>query len=917
MKHFGSISFALTLLFATQMAWGQRPDSTQQKSSSDSTTRFRTIVSDRINEPDEMERAPSLSKMMKRADENYGKQNYYAAMKYYGFVLSAEPLKVEALMGYGESAVAIASLDSAESAFQRMVDYGLSPSSDYFPKLRLAAVKFRKGNYVEAAELYNEVATLPQTPAIPNDLKRKAAEQYELCLWAQGAGLDPPYTIKGDAVMLDTANINTKELYSEYVATVRDGQLYFSAYRFDLKKDKSKPKRNTIKLLTADGADGHVGPDQAMLVRESVFNDLKRQHTAHLSYNQAGDAAYYALGDYVSDSANIRFDLYRRKKQTDGSWGEPVKLDAVNINGYTTTEPNVGTILGDQHETLFFVSDRPGGKGKRDIWYSAILGDSLTKPKPLVNVNTPGEDVTPFYHSGSNTLFFSTDSLKSLGGFDIYKTKSLKNGRWDVPVHLGAPINSSANDVFFILDKDSRRGFFSSNRIGGTNYSEEGCCYDIYAADFVTRYRAIALHDLTKKPLPYTRLSCYERGPKGELTLIASPPADSLSSFTFDLRVNKEYVIIGEKEGFTPDTILRKTPSELWTNEIVDTLYLRPIVKLIASVYNSETGEPIYGATATFFDLGEQNNKGAYVPSYMPGKSEVLPGSSNTKTYTIDFGHKYQILAAKEGYVSTISIADSSEIVSTVGRVDGGVIEVKLYLHIPSVLEEYLPITLYFDNDYPKRIRSTDPQLANVSDPYLKEMRDALSVNFRDPTYHDTILIDYQKTFVGYMRAKEEHINGFAAGLSGAERQAAIDTIDNFFENEVRHNWNQFFELSDLIDAMLQKGDTIILTLKGYASPLYNPDYNKHLTNRRIASVYNHFMIFDGGIFTKYREIVGTGQLRFIREANGDTEAIKLGISGNPKDRKASIYDVQASRSRRVQIIGARVSKGGSVRRKM
>lgn len=915
MKQLGSIYFTFLLVFVATAIWGQTPDSTQQNAAD--TLRYRTVISNRIDDPEMQERAPSLSKLMKRADEQYGKKNYFAAMKYYGFVLNAEPLKVEALMGYGESAVEIASLDSAESAFQRMVDRNISPSPDYFPKMRLAAVKFRKGQYNEAAELYNEVATVPQTPAIPDDVKNKAAEQYELCLWAQGVGLDNPYIVKNDeAIQLDTANINTNELYSEYVATVRDNQLYFSAYRFDMKKDRAKPKRNAIKLLQAAGADGQLGPNRPMVVTETVYNDIKRTHTAHLSFNQVGDVAYYSLGDYVRDSADIRFDLYRKNKETDGTWGEAEKLNAVNMDGYTTTEPSVGLLVGSKYETLFFVSDRPGGKGQRDIWYSTIIGDSLTRPFPLKYINTPGDDVTPFYHNISNTLFFSTDSLKSLGGFDVYKSKPLKQGKWSEPQHLGAPINSSANDVFFVLDKESRRGFFSSNRIGGTNYSEEGCCYDIYAVDFVKQYRAIALHDLTHKPLPYAQISLYEQGTDGKYTRISAPAPDSLSSFNFVVNLNKNYLVMGEKAGFRPDTVARLTPDELWTSELVDTLYLRPFVNLIASVYDSETLEPILGATATFFQLGEQNKAGQFVRNFANEQVDILPDDAYQKTYPLDFQRKYQVLAFKQGYVAATSLADSSEVISTIGRVDGGNFEVKLYLHKPSPLEEYLPITLYFDNDYPKRIRSTDDQLAKVTDPYLLEMRRALAINPRDKSYHDTILIDYQKTFVGYMRKKEEFKTGTSVGMTGTERQNSIDTIENFFEDEVRYNWTRFFELSDLIDAMLQEGDTIILTLKGYASPLSNPDYNQHLANRRIASVYNHFMIFDGGIFQKYRE-GRSGQLKFIREANGDTESVKMGVSGDPKDRQHSVYGVEASRSRRVQVIGAKVSKGSNEQKKL
>lgn len=912
MKHICSIYFALLLTFCAQSVWGQK-DSTARPVD---TIRYKTAISDRISDEEDKDRGPSLSKMLKKANESYGKKHYFAAMNYYRSVLNSEPLHVEAMKGYGESALAIAALDTAEIAFQRMVDRGLSPSPDYFPKMRLAEVKFRKGFYDEAADLYDEVATLPQATPVPDQVKRRALEQKTLCLWATGDGLDNPYIIRDDTCfLLDTANVNTRELYSEYVANVQGDELYFSAYRFDLKKDRVNPKRNTIKLLKAKGAEGKVGPDAPMSVTESEFNDLKRQHTAHLSFNQAGDVVYYALGDYLRDSADIRFDLYRRKK-LNGIWGAPEKL-SINKSGFTSTEPSIGTLFNQSNETLFFVSDRPGGKGGRDIWFSNLNGDSLSTPKPLTKINTDGNDVTPFFHSPSSTLFYSTDSLRSLGGLDIYKSKSLPGGKWETPTHMGAPINSSANDAFFVLDKESQRAFFSSNRSGSMNSSEEGCCYDIFAVDFLKKYRAIALHDITKKPLPYTKITLYELDANNKLTPVAAPPADLGSSYTFNVRLNQKYAIIGHKAGFVPDTVYMTTPSELWTKEIVDTVYLRPLIYLVASVYDGDTGEPLTGATTTFFDLGAQDKKGTFVDSERPGKTDNLPETLNSIKYKLEYEHKYRVIATKEGYVSRISKADSSKVVSTIGLSEGDTIQVKLYLHKPSVLERYLPITLYFDNDFPKRIRATDPEVVNATDPYFVKMKADLTRNPKDPSYQDTILQDYQKTFISYMREKETYKLGVAEGLRGLERQNAIDTMEYFFEQEVRMNWDSFFSLSDQIDLMLQRGDTIILTLKGYASPLSNPEYNFHLTNRRIASVHNHFMIFDGGYFTKYREIYGTGQLKFIREANGDTESVKNKVNKDPSNRRLSVYDVKAARSRRVQIVGAKVSKGSKIIEKL
>jgi len=906
----------------TQVAWGQTPDSTALRVDS---TRYRTVVSDRLNEMDERERGPSIGKLLKKANESFGKKNFYAAMKYYSFVLKPEPLHVEALQGYGESAFAISSLDSAESAFQRMVDRGLSTSPDYFPKMRLAEVKFRKGDYDGALALYHDIATVPQNPPVPKDLIQIAKEKKALCLWAQEEGIDNPYIIKQNAAckidtcyLLDTAQISTPD-YAEYAAYPFEGNLYFSAYRFDYKKDKQNPKRNTVKVLKAAGVNGDLGPSQKMEVSEWEFNDLKRQHTAHFTFNKSRNTVYYTLGDFVRDSANIRFEIYRRKKnEADTTWSQPEKLNAVNMAGFTNTEPSIGALPGQDFETLFFVSDRPDENGQvdKDIWFSKIIGDSLTPPQPLVDLNTGGNDVTPFYHAASNTLFYSTDGLRTLGGLDVYKSRLGTDGHWTTPVHMGPHINSSANDAFFVLDEQSKRGFFSSNRNGSINYSEEGCCYDIFYVDFLTQYRAIALHDLTHKSLPFTQISLHEIGANGQFIPVANPAADSSSSYPFNLGMNRRYALIAEKEGFRGDTLLIKTPEEFWTKEIVDTLYLRPHVNLIASVYDADTKEPIYGATTTFFDLGTQTKAGTFLINTGVGTVEVLPDDSNTKNYKIDFEHKYRVLAAKEGYVSHISKADSSEIVSTIGNVDGGTYEVKLYLHRPSFLEEYLPITLYFDNDYPKRIRATDPQLADTDDPFLTEMKAALLRNPKDPNYHDTILLDYQKTFVDYIRKKDEYKKGFTSVLSGQQKQNELDSIEYFFEKEVRMNWDSFFSLSDKIDLMLQNGDTIFLTLKGYASPLSNPDYNFHLTNRRIASVYNHFMIFDGEIFTKYREVGGNKQLRFIREANGDGTA-PPNMNKDPKNRRLSVYDYHVSRERRVQIIGAKVSKASKEKKKI
>ncbi|MDO8365782.1 MAG: hypothetical protein Q7T20_03215, partial [Saprospiraceae bacterium] len=167
MKHICSIYFILIFSLTAQIVWGQKPDST---------TKYPTVVSDRLNEVNERERGPSQKKILETAFKNFGKKNYFAAMKYYSFVLQDDSLHVEALTGYGESAFEIASLDIADTAFQRLVNHGLSPSPDYSPKMRLAEVKFRKGEYDKAYLLFHDLATVPQVASLKAEQIKIAIE---------------------------------------------------------------------------------------------------------------------------------------------------------------------------------------------------------------------------------------------------------------------------------------------------------------------------------------------------------------------------------------------------------------------------------------------------------------------------------------------------------------------------------------------------------------------------------------------------------------------------------------------------------------------------------------------------------------------------------------------------------------------
>ena len=102
----------------------------------------------------------------------------------------------------------------------------------------------------------------------------------------------------------------------------------------------------------------------------------------------------------------------------------------------------------------------------RDIWYSYLLNDtSFSEALNLKEINTTEDDITPFFHSTTSELYFSTNGRLGYGGFDIYKVILTDKSPPNV-LNLGSPINSSYNDMYFSLDDEGKQGLLSSNRKG-------------------------------------------------------------------------------------------------------------------------------------------------------------------------------------------------------------------------------------------------------------------------------------------------------------------------------------------------------------------------------------------------------------------------------------------------------------------
>ena len=167
-------------------------------------------------------------------------------------------------------------------------------------------------------------------------------------------------------------------------------------------------------------------------------------------------------------------DLYESKLIGE-VWSDPVPMGSdVNTRSWETH----GAITADGN-TFYFVSDRKGGLGGRDIYRVVRLPNGeWSKAQNLGNtVNTAHDEDGVFIHPNGRTLYFSSVGHSSMGGFDIFMTELEEDGSWTYPKNLGYPLNSTDDDVFFITTADGRRGYFSSDQIGGAGEK------DIYFVD--------------------------------------------------------------------------------------------------------------------------------------------------------------------------------------------------------------------------------------------------------------------------------------------------------------------------------------------------------------------------------------------------------------------------------------------------
>ncbi len=184
--------------------------------------------------------------------------------------------------------------------------------------------------------------------------------------------------------------------------------------------------------------------------------------------------------------AMVNCDIYYSDK-INGEWTEAKKVENINDPERWDSQPSIAS----DGRTLYFASDRKGGRGGVDLYVA--VKDAATgvwgKPENMGPViNTQFDEKTPFIHSDFETIYFSSDGQPGIGGFDIFFSRKGPDGKWAEPKNIGVPINTKGDDLGFFVSTDGHLGYFASNepsRVKGKSVGK----YDIYSFDLYKEAR--------------------------------------------------------------------------------------------------------------------------------------------------------------------------------------------------------------------------------------------------------------------------------------------------------------------------------------------------------------------------------------------------------------------------------------------
>lgn len=463
-------------------------------------------------------------KNINKANEEYNNYAYIDAIKIYEKVAEKGYSDPEMFKKLGNSYYFNAELENAGIWYKKLFELTSEVDPEYF--YRYSQCLKNEENYTLANQYLDKFTKLT------NDSRGKRySDNKEYLIDIEK--LSKRYSI-------EDAGINTQ--YSDYGGSFYEDKLVFTTARDTGGVSKVIHKwtnQSFSKLYAATvSSEGYlITPELFSKEITSKFNESTAVFT------KDGNTVYFTRNNFLKGKKGtnseeiVLLKLYKASK-IDGKWKNIEELP-FNSNEYNTAHP----ALSSDNKILYFVSDMPGTLGMSDLFKVEIKEDgSFGTPENLGDkVNTEGRETFPFV-SDKNELYYSSDGQLGLGGLDIFAVKIYDQGSISNVLNVGSPVNSPFDDFCFIIDSESRVGFFSSNRDGGKGDDDIYKFKEEIPLTFNAKQsiEGLIIEDETQEVIPNVSVTLFDEN----MELIGSTFTDENGNYKFeDLSSDTKYYV--------------------------------------------------------------------------------------------------------------------------------------------------------------------------------------------------------------------------------------------------------------------------------------------------------------------------------------------------------------------------------------
>lgn len=513
-------------------------------------------------------------KKLKWADGLYKDGSYFNAIEYYKQLKQEQPRLP--YLTYQLAECCWATRDYVQGAAYYQEAYATAKTLYPEAKYKEAVMLKMQGKYDEAVVAFNQFIT--DNPKTFKKAKKLAKVQIEGCVMAKNSINNPqPFTIKN-------AGPNVNSAYTESAPyPLGDTALLFSTMRQNqvVQVDKRNTGSYMSRFMTSTKQKYVADVDSfqwALDFNDGNFNN-PRMHTGNGVYSPGGDRFYFTRCQEEPDTMEVVCKIFVSKFEK-SKWSQPQLLeDGINEEG-SNTHPCIAKV--GKKEVLFFSSNRKlQSRGGYDIWYSIYdpVKGTYRRPQNVgKQINTDQDEITPYYDSRTGKLYFSSNGWVGLGGYDIYSANGGPS-RYNGVQNLGYPINSPADDIYYINDPVGKPdAYLVSNRIGSIALKNPTCCDDIWRVQSEPKLRAVGkvVYRASGELANETVVKMIDES--GDLKTFDSQDG----KFSFNTGRGHNYVITADKTGYISSRINVNTSEVKRTDPDDDvdvTVYLDEIVK--------------------------------------------------------------------------------------------------------------------------------------------------------------------------------------------------------------------------------------------------------------------------------------------------------------------------------------------------